>query len=137
MIDCNVAIKWYVPEAFSHIALRLLDRCEAGEVSFVAPESIVAETGHTLRRLLLGGKLTPQRSLEILHDFVAAPIVTVPLRPLAAEAMRLSAAHMGTYYDALYLALAEREDLRVVTADEGMVSAFARLDRTVSLATIE
>ncbi len=40
----------------------------------------------------------------------------------------------ATFYDALYLTLAEREDLTVLTADKHMVNAFGKLRRTLKLA---
>jgi predicted nucleic acid-binding protein len=44
---------------------------------------------------------------------------------------------MGAVYDALYVTLAIREDLKVVTADDRMANAFATLDRTVRLADFQ
>jgi len=44
---------------------------------------------------------------------------------------------MGAVYDALYIALAVREDLKVVTADDRMVNAFAKVNRAVTLASLE
>ena len=57
------------------------------------------------------------------------------MRPLVVSAMNLTTRHMSTFYDALYISLAIREDLKVLTADERMVNAFAGLDRTISLAS--
>jgi predicted nucleic acid-binding protein len=48
--------------------------------------------------------------------------------------MELAVTHMATFYDALYVALAVRENLKVITADERMVNAFAKLDRAIPLA---
>jgi len=41
---------------------------------------------------------------------------------------------MGSFHDALYLSLAFERDRRLLTADERMVRAFARIDRLVPLA---
>ena len=51
--------------------------------------------------------------------------------------MELAVSHMATFYDALYLALAERENLKVVTADDRMANAFASLNRTLRLSSLE
>jgi predicted nucleic acid-binding protein len=51
--------------------------------------------------------------------------------------MELAIQHLGTFYDALYIALAERENLKVITADDRMANAFARIDRTLALADFE
>lgn len=134
ILDCSVAVKWFVPEPLSDVAGSVLRRLEAKEIEFVAPETILAELGHSFRKKVIGGKITPEESHAFVDEFVALEIPTVPLRPLASHAMRLTTAHMSTFYDALYLALALREDLKVLTADEGMSGAFARLDRTLFLA---
>lgn len=136
VLDCSVAIKWFVPEALSGVALALLQRLEAGELTLVAPDSIAAELGYALRKIALAGDLSPDRSQAIVQDFVDLPITTVPVRPLAPDAMRLTTTHMAGFYDAIYMALAMREDLKVLTADNRMAQAFARLNRTVSLASL-
>ena len=136
VLDCSVAIKWFVPEALSDVALGLFQRLEAGELTLVAPDSVAAELGYALRKIVLAGDLTADRSQAIVHDFVDLPIRTVPVRPLVPEAMRLTVAHMAGFYDAIYMALALQEDLKVLTADDRMVRAFAKLERTVSLASL-
>jgi predicted nucleic acid-binding protein len=40
---------------------------------------------------------------------------------------------MATFYDSLYVALAEREGISVITADDRMANAFSGLDRIVRL----
>ena len=52
-------------------------------------------------------------------------------------ALLLAFRHHATFYDALYIALAERENVKVLTADDGMVNAFASLDRTIRLADFD
>ena len=61
----------------------------------------------------------------------------VPSRVLGRQAMELAIQHLGTFYDAFYIALAEREDLRVIPADDRMANAFAKVNRTVALANFE
>ena len=51
--------------------------------------------------------------------------------------MQLAVSHMATFYDALYVTLAERESVRVLTADDRMCNAFASLDRTLRLSSFE
>ena len=135
VIDCSVVVKWFVPEELSPVAGTLLRQFEAGSHSLLAPESVFAELGHGLRRQVLRGGLTPEESQAFMQDFVRLDVPTVPMRPLVVSAMNLTTRHMSTFYDALYISLAIREDLKVLTADERMVNAFAGLDRTISLAS--
>jgi predicted nucleic acid-binding protein len=130
VLDCSVAVKWFVPETLSDIAELALSRHETGELSFIAPNSITAEFGHSMRKNVIRKTLEPETALASLAQFLRMEIELVPAEPLATEALRLALLHNATFYDALYLALAEREDLLVLTADNPLVNAFARLART-------
>jgi predicted nucleic acid-binding protein len=134
VLDCSVAVKWFVPETLSDVAETLLADHQAGAIEFLAPEHVVAELGHTLRKLVSVGVLPDSEAVRGLAEFIAMRIVREPLWPLAARSLTLALTHMATFYDALYIALAEREDLKVLTADDGMANAFAGLKRTIRLA---
>lgn len=135
VLDASVAVKWFVPEPHYREARSLLPRIQSGDVELIAPETVVAEFGHALRKLVVGRKMDAAECPNFVRDFLSLDVRREPIGPLAEDAMRLTTRHMSTFYDALYIALAIREDLRVITADERMVSAFSALDRTISLAS--
>ena len=137
VLDCSVALKWFFQEPLSDVATRLLEKLQLGHAELVAPDCIVAELGHSCRKLVLGRKLSAEESYAAIEEFAALPIALVPSRVLARPAMELAIQHLGTFYDALYIALAERENLKVITADDRMANAFARIDRTLALADFE
>jgi predicted nucleic acid-binding protein len=110
ILDCSVAAKWFIPEPLSDVAASLLRRFEAHDLELLAPETIIAELGHALRKRVVAGGMTPEESHVLIDDFVALQIPMFPIRPLASQAMRLTTAHMSTFYDALYISLAIRED---------------------------
>jgi predicted nucleic acid-binding protein len=83
---------------------------------------------------VIGKRLEPARADSSLAQFLGLDFVRVPAESLATEALRLALRHSATFYDALSLALAEREDLTVLTADKSMATAFAKLGRTLWLA---
>ncbi len=137
VLDCSVVIKLFVPEADSHLAEQWFLREERGRVSFVAPDVLVAEFGHTLRKHVLRNAIHRADAHGAFTEFLRMRVSFFPSGPLAPRALDMALDHMGTFYDALYVALAEREDIMVLTADGRMTSAFANLDRTVSLAGFE
>ena len=137
ILDCSVAVKWFVPEVDSDKADACLVAEEAGELTFVAPDVLVPELGHTLRRHVIRGNLTRDDADRSLAEFLLLRTELHPSGALSRDALRLALEHSGTFYDALYVALAEREDLKVVTADARMGTAFKPLGRMVSLATLE
>jgi predicted nucleic acid-binding protein len=135
VLDCTVAVKWFVPEPLSDVAEQVLIEHQRGELVLIAPDVLDAELAHAFRKLVVGNRLSRNDALTFLPQFLEMEIERVPFAPLAAEALRLALDHMATFYDALYIALAIREDVKVLTADEAMTRSFAKLDRTLFLAT--
>lgn len=134
VLDASVAVKWFVPEHLSDLALAALQRFHVGDLEFIAPNIILAEIGHALRKHFVGKRLTAEQGRTFIDRFLAMPVQEVQSRDLARSAFDLVAAHGGTFYDALYIALAIREDLKVLTADEPMATAFSKLGRTLHIA---
>jgi predicted nucleic acid-binding protein len=80
-----------------------------------APHLIDAEVGQVLRRFALAGRLDPVQATEALADFAALPLVRYAHAPLMARAFDLRA--NATFYDALYIVLAEALGAPLLTLD--------------------
>jgi predicted nucleic acid-binding protein len=134
VLDCSVALKWFVPEPLSDKAFVALDRFRTGDIEFLAPEVCLAELGHGLRKRVIGKEITAAEAGAAWTDVLSLDLDTIPTAELGASALALALDHLATFYDALYIALAARDGLKVLTADDRMVNAFAGLNRTASLA---
>ena len=119
-----MAVKWVVAEDDSDAALRLLQ----GGVALSAPAHWLAEAALGLWAACRRGELTELEACERVAVLAAAPVATEPLEHLATAAMVLSLRLGLTIYDTLYLALAEREDTTLITADRRLFET-ARRDR--------
>ena len=137
VLDCSVAVRWFVAQSHWQAAAVVLDRFGRGDIELLAPDVIIPEFGHVMRKLVVGRKLKAENGHAFLDRLLALPVEMTPSRVLAPLALDLAFGHSATFYDALYVALAERENLSVLTADERMAKSFAGLDRTVSLANYE
>jgi predicted nucleic acid-binding protein len=137
VLDSNVALKCFLPEELSDVARRVLERSASGALTLIAPEILLAEVAHALRREVVRKRLPADEALTIWKDIRAMQIEMHSIAELADEAFTLALDNMGAAYDALYIALAEREDVQVLTADDRMTNAFASLKRTVPLASFK
>jgi len=84
----------------------------------ISPAHLDAEVGHALRGLVRGGLLDASEARQCLDDVAASEIVRFSLAPLVHRAFELR--ENMTFYDALYVALAEFHELTLVTADSEM-----------------
>ncbi|HSJ09647.1 MAG TPA: type II toxin-antitoxin system VapC family toxin [Longimicrobiales bacterium] len=94
----------------------------------VAPELWLAEVANALWKRTRRGPtpLDPVVASELLDVLMTMPVRLVPHAPIAARALDLALAEGITVYDALYLAVAEREDAALVTADLALAEAAVR-----------
>ena len=83
--------------------------------TWAAPHLLDAEVASVLRNRVLRGKLPSFAALSALNDFVALPIERFPHTALLPRAFDLR--DNASLYDALYLALAEVLDARLLTRD--------------------
>ena len=113
VIDASVACKWFFNEPLSAEARRLA----ASDATFVAPDMILAECANAAWRRVRDGTVTPAHARAFLDSlplwFEALP----PAAELHKAAFEMAHELGHPVYDCLYLALAEREQALVVTAD--------------------
>lgn len=126
IVDSSVAVKWFVQEGGREAAMALL----GSDGPLLAPDLIVVETAHALRRKVAGGWLTGAGARAALHGLTDGPIELVPTPPLVRPAMHLADRTSCSVYDACFVALADQRGMPLVTADERLSRAvrFAGLD---------
>ncbi|RJQ20811.1 MAG: PIN domain-containing protein [Nitrospiraceae bacterium] len=113
VIDASVAIKWYLPEEHSIHAARL----PLLAVSLHCPDLLFAETGNILWKYVLRSECTHGKAVTILSELQALSIKVWDTSQLAVEAFDIACRTKRSFYDTLYVALAVKNDCRMVTAD--------------------
>lgn len=127
VLDANVPVR-AVLDRDEH-ALEVFRAWAASEVRLVAPDLWLAEALTAIRRALATGAQPAVSGEDLLNDLFALQLDPVETdRALAAAALRW-AARIGQSkaYDALYLAVAERFDAPLVTADERLLARCRQL----------
>jgi len=122
VVDCSVALKWYLPEHHSDPASRLLD----GRHELHAPDLLLPEFGNCLWKKCRLGELTDTESRSILRAFGTVPIGIHSSELLLEGALELALHTARTVYDSLYVALAMLLDCQFVTADQRLANALQR-----------
>ena len=122
-IDASIALAWLLEE----------DRDPTFDRGFTAfaerggwvPRHWDYEVRNGLLSAVRRERLTEQEALERL-SLLAAIRTTTDHEPHLDETMRLAFEHGLTFYDALYLELAMRRELRLATLDNGLARAARR-----------
>jgi len=121
VVDANVAIRWFVHGPGADRAAPWL-----GETTLIAPDLILAEAGNALWRYVQSGDLQIEEAASILHRMPDAFARLVPTAELAKDALLLAQELEHPVYDCVYLALAQREGLGLLTLDATLAGLAVR-----------
>ena len=122
VVDASVAVKWVVREAGNDAARALFDRPDP----LIAPDWLLIEAASTFWKKVKASELLEihaERHLGELPDYFSR---LYPSHELAIDALKLSFRLKHPTYDCLYLALALRESVPLVTADRKFWNAANR-----------
>lgn len=126
VVDTSLVLKWILKEADSDKAIALLIQWGNEQVEMFAPALLAYEVANILYQDVRKGKYSIDRARESLKDVVTKGIVFDFSADLALSMRALDFAHrfnLPASYDSHYLALAEREECELWTADRRLQRA--------------
>ncbi len=124
VLDTSAIIRLYIPDGELPAGLaELLEQAVGGDVALMVPDLALAEIAQVLRKKERASFLTAAESDEILDAVLALPLDVIGHRELLPAALALARSRNLTVYDALFLALAEQRNAKLVTADERLKRA--------------
>ena len=118
VVDASVVLRWFVQDPWTDAAIAVADRFD-----LIAPALLGAEIANALRNQIRFAGLPTERALKHL-DGLWSTISDVEDRPLLPAALRLAADRDHPVYDCVYLALAMREGIPLVTGDMRLARKF-------------
>lgn len=125
VVDSSVVVKWIVQEEPpGSSASQLKDLFKKGERTFVIPDLLFYEVGNVLLRKFTDS----EKAEEELSALWRLPWLLMPLRvSLLTRTQNLASFFNLTFYDALFLATAERARADLITADLKLLAKIKRV----------
>lgn len=115
ILDTSVIAKWFTREKGSAEAEKFLTSLQSQKVQILLPELVKYELANAL---LKGKKFSYSKAKEVLTVFYKLPLIFISGDfQLALLTYRLASKLNITYYDACFLALAQREKAMLITAN--------------------
>ena len=126
IVDASVAVKWVVNESGSDRA-RLLSHAR-----LEAPDLLPIECANILWKKVRIRDLTREQASARLELLLRAPVSLAESPRLLDSALVLALDLHHPVYDCVYLALALRRDIPLVTADDRLVAAVRKLPQVAN-----
>jgi predicted nucleic acid-binding protein len=118
VVDTSVAFKWAVTEPDSDKAIRLREDYRNGHHDLIAPDLFPTEIANALLIAERRGRIAPGTFPGLLADVLKTCPQLHDAGPLLSRVVAIVSAARVSVYDALYVALAEREACELLTADD-------------------
>jgi predicted nucleic acid-binding protein len=116
-----VACKWYLDEVLSEAARRLLIE----DIRLAVPRFFFLETCSVMAKRHRRREMTADDVQAVAESLERLPLNVWPDSALQRDALQSALRYRLSVYDAMYLALADTIDGRLVTADQRLVKAAA------------
>jgi predicted nucleic acid-binding protein len=123
IFDACIVIKWFFDEEMSSEA-RLLGRSTD---KTIAPSLILPEVSNAVWKRLSKSIVSTQEAQEICDTLPELFRELVRIEELQKRASEIMVALVHPIYDCIYLALAEREKLPLISVDQRLIDAGRRL----------
>lgn len=130
VLDSCVWIKLALPESDSEKAAALKSAFANQLHEFVAPDVFPVEVAHAIARAERKGILVPPEGTQAFRDILQVLPQLHESLTLLPRAFEISSNLRIGVYDCLYLALGEREQIPLITADQKLLAhqSFSTID---------
>lgn len=129
VLDASVAAKWFLPpeqEALGEKASDLFKEQTAGRLRFIVPELFWTEMGNVLWKAARVNRMSRSAAERAFASLLKLQFPTLSsTTEVLDKAFRIALRFERTFYDSVYLALAETSGWPLITADERLANAVA------------
>jgi predicted nucleic acid-binding protein len=124
VLDASVVLKWYLAdEEYGQKALGLLDDYVGKGLDIRAPSLLEYELTNGLVIAQKRARIREEKVVSAIEGFMDLEIPMKDLVDFYPQVLHYCRTYGRSVYDASYLALAETEDITLITADEGLYKA--------------
>ena len=129
VLDTSVAVAWYLPERFAGAARKWQRQLLENRVRLLVPALHFWEIGHVLRTYVRRAELDAALAQEVYALHLDAPLEVV--EPERGDVLATALEMDATMYDAVFIALARRHGIPLLTAERKTTPWVVRLGRLV------
>lgn len=135
VLDASVVLKWFIEEEDSKGARLLLQAYDNGEINIAVPDLLISEVSNAL---LYNPALSHSETLKCIKSLYDLSLdIIAPVLDISIATIQFSYKKKITFYDAIYVVLAQQLGFQYVTADTKLYTRIKDLPFVKLLKNIE
>lgn len=124
VVDASVALKWqFKDELETEQAIQMMIDFINGKIELISPSLFAYEIVNAVRIAIIKERISEKEGIDAINDILAIGVGLFDFAGLVERTFRLTRIYSRSVYDCAYLALAEREDCVIYTADKRLFNA--------------
>ena len=128
VVDTSALVKIVLPDEYDETIEEIVSHHEMSEIQLIAPDFILVECANVLWKVARRVGTPVEDVMAQIDRLRGISIGLVSQADLLEDALRLALNMEITVYDALYCALAQRENAELITEDRRLRNALDRTD---------
>jgi predicted nucleic acid-binding protein len=133
VIDSNISVKLFIPDALSAKADDLFLNLQNPETQFFIPDLFYIEFTNVLWKYVRANQYTAEQSKIAIQQIQSLPLRVTPTKDLMVDALNLSVTYGISAYDASYVTLSQRENVPFLTMDVKLINSLSTSNFDVRL----
>lgn len=130
VIDASVGVKLFLEDPLSETVHQLFEQLTLDPpAEFYVPDLFYIEVTNVLWKYVRWQGMNPQHAEEYLDELSQITLMIIPTSELMVDALRLAKNHQISAYDACYLALSNRLNTSLITADQKLANTLNQPER--------
>jgi predicted nucleic acid-binding protein len=125
VVDASVAVKLSLKEPLTAEALALFALNNDPANLFHVPDFFYAECANIFWKQVKRGLITVAQATQYISDMVNLSLIRTATSAVCEQALDLALKYDISAYDACYAALAQQEQVELITADQKLVAKLA------------
>ncbi|MEP7289998.1 MAG: type II toxin-antitoxin system VapC family toxin [Chloroflexota bacterium] len=116
VVDASIVISRFVKESYTPQTIALFARLKSGDFLYI-PEFCRLECINVLWKHVRFQGVARAQAMQSVQDLLALPLTIVPAESVYIRALTIGLDHQLAIYDSIYIALAEKYQCPLITAD--------------------
>jgi predicted nucleic acid-binding protein len=121
VLDASVALRWVLSDDFTQKAISLRGQYQQKALDLISPDIYIDEVASALTKAERQKSILVGEAASLYAKIMNTPPIFHSRLPLIPRAIDISSQTRSSFYDCLYVALAEQEGCELVTVDAKLI----------------
>ncbi|MBZ0295255.1 MAG: type II toxin-antitoxin system VapC family toxin [Anaerolineae bacterium] len=131
IVDASVVVQRFIQDVHTANARALFNLLATAEANLIVPDFCLVECANVLWKQVRFQGMPQSQAENLINDLASLPFTVIPSRDLLKRSLQIGIENQLAVYDSVYIALAEKLNLPLITDDARQAKAAQYAEATL------